>query len=177
MKPIIQTLILFLVIMELILLSNCTGWNNDYDKRKIRSWQIRQLATQDANEIMNLDNDVYRLNALIQKIVHNNKKVTWTEDDNDYWRTYEETVENGYRGDCEDISIYWYILLRNTGQINDNDMFIRVIDSTIGPGFHSVLVIYTDQDYPIIIDNGKLKDSRDDKYQHIECEANLFTIY
>jgi predicted transglutaminase-like cysteine proteinase len=115
---------------------------------------------------------------VVQDVLNANRPVHWRhDDDGDYWRTMQQTVANDYKGDCEDISIYWYILLRRTGAISDSSLSLRIVHL---PGYpekelHTVCVIRTDG-ATLVIDNGILCNDGP-RFGEIILECDLFSIF
>jgi len=174
MKPIIQTLTFLIAIIALIILSSCDTFTDySYDTGRIRDWQDRQ--DHDATIIDWNDNDAERIHDIIWPIL-NKTNTNWVSDGNkDVWKTAEEFEANGWRGDCEDHAIYFYMTLRRTGQINDSDLVIRTINDGGRGKYHTILIVYHSEGY-CVIDNGRLYGPKD-KYEKIECESNLFEIW
>jgi predicted transglutaminase-like cysteine proteinase len=174
----LKVLNLYFLFCIIIILCSCGDYRTYYNTDKIKKWQERQRITQSNEEIVKNDNDYMRIKEVVQLVVKKAKYVQYVgeESGHDYWKTYEEVVEDGYRGDCEDRAVYYYILLRNTGLINDSDLSMRVVKSYTKKGeYHTICVIYTSEG-TIIIDFNKIY-AEEDKHTRIEAECDLFSIW
>lgn len=162
---------ILIIILLSILVSGC-GIN--WDKRKISEWQFRQMKTTEALkteleiEWPSYDDTLKKLRAILKKY----HSITWTSGNEDYFRTYKEVVENDFKGDCADISAYWYELIRREEIIPDEGFYFKWVD--MGSENHTVLII----DHPegqIIIDNGKIKFNLE--YESVIAKYDLWSVY
>lgn len=168
-------IIIWTLILLLIGCGNDTTKNVDH--KKIKSWQKRQaMVTQALSDPIDIEwSSKAETNRLVRIVLRTNQKVIWTKEEKDrnHFQTYQETIDNGYRGDCEDIVFYWYEMIRRAEIVPDVGLFIRWVKITDDIG-HTVLVI-DHFDGEIIIDNGKMANLIE--YEEIFYEYDIWTIY
>lgn len=133
----------FLIILILALLFGCdpesdTSSENEYsDWISRETWEIESLsiASRGCSTI-----STFTINSVNDWI---GQRVSYKEDDVDYWQTANETIEIG-TGDCEDLAILSYVLYINMGYPEDMmDCFVvKLYEDNSYVGCHSVLGFY-----------------------------------
>jgi predicted transglutaminase-like cysteine proteinase len=147
-------------------------------KAKIIDWQKREAEYNNMEENFSDTQNEKKAYTILKSIKRNSPNVKWTKDEGpDYFRTYEEFVNNDYNGDCEDIASFFYTEVRSSGHFSDNDLVLRIVkkNGSDGSTHHIILVVYT-LGRTIAIDNGNLRFEKRRDFP-ITMEYNLFAIW
>lgn len=183
-KEVIAMLLNMLLIITIFLLLNgCSsggGENNDNNPlvEKIKDWQVREQLLQDPQLfhgtslwIENIDDLYEELSCMLAHYT----PITPTNEmpGKDHWQTSDETAAS-MRGDCEDITAYWYEKVRAAQFVSDNDVFMRVAGPTVNGVLHAYLVVRFD-DEELFINNGAL--SRIEPDLPLILEYDLWSVF
>lgn len=162
-------------ILLLVVTLMTVGCGINPNARTITNWQSRQMST---TEALQSDIDVgwpsYEDTIKhLRVIIKQNPRVEWSSaGGGGHFKTYQEVVDSGYKGDCEDISAYYYELIRREEIIPDQGLYFKWVLLRSGPG-HTVLII----DHPtkqIILNNGEMRDLG--PYKRLEAKWDLWSI-
>jgi hypothetical protein len=143
---------------------------------KIKHWRARESQIQNIDEIVVLEqftND--EAWWLLTALIDSEPDINYEREakGKDHWKTSDEFMADSYTGDCEDIAIYFYRRVRESGFFSDSDLGIRIVGDS--KSAHAILVIYT-ADGVCYIDNGVLKVHKA-VYNDVLVEFDLFTIW
>lgn len=95
---------------------------------------------------MNRADQLVRINNEVNRWAYAADRTTWGR--SDYWATPKEMFDKGV-GDCEDMAIFKYLLLRTVG-IDPDDMTLMVMAA----GFHAHMVLVVAQEGgAVVLDN------------------------
>lgn len=166
---------LIIIILALTIIFTGCGVNVNPDHKKISDWQYRQMETTEAlkDELIIEWPSRIDIKEKLHYIRMYNHYIEYQSESVNYFRTYQEVVENDFKGDCEDISFYYYELIRRNEIVPDSGLYLRW-GRISSESYHTVLIV----DHPegeIVIDNGVIKDSIE--FENIVAEYDLFSIF
>lgn len=170
-------------IITMILAMALTGCAIDQEPpsfhEKAKVWQRRESLVEDTTPIEVAKHPWNNAYVVVKNIIGNSPPITYDAffERYDYWRTSQEFIDNNYHGDCEDISIYIYSLIRASGLFDDDDVWLRLIGNPQNKYLHVILAIDT-LDGPLYVDNQYVRHKTydDTAYNQILMEWNLFAI-
>ena len=132
-----------------------------YDKA--RDWQDRE-----AEQAERLDGSI-NIDAIREYV--STLLIYYEPDQSDYWRTAAEVEANQHHGDCEDLSHYVYIQIREAFEIPDQHLRLTVYEHR--GGLHTVVRAGDWYYDPSFMDMGRWHQSEIEP----EIEYNLFDIW
>lgn len=168
-----------MIAMVWIMLTGCAGGgggdstpDNQWSNR-IRNWQASERLLEPAPEFFGgytEPGDITEaLNSLRQ--AYQNPVYTAELNGTDHWQTSQETAVS-MRGDCEDIAIYWYSIVREAQTVADHKLTLQILQND--RGFHAVLRIALDEYASVYFNNGQIKGNVPGT---VVSEFDLWNIY
>ena len=180
--------ITFIILVATLAITACGGGTetknntNTSTANSISDWQQRALE----DSIIPWEQDDIEwiprrdLKIKIIGLLYSRVKVDYVPDSPDYWKTYAEVVADDYAGDCEDISAYWYEVIRRERIVPDHALFMQF--GTLHDGTGHVILVIDHPDGEIVVNENSIYPYDDISFQDsyfssIIAEYNMFMSF